>query len=82
MVQSYLLKDLLALSHVKGADIMFKLLRPLLEQNSQQEFAAFECKWGMGKAKVPVAFEKSYPDATWTKIDKTNYLDWTLGQAG
>lgn len=54
----------------------------LLELNSQQEMLGFECKWGMGKAKIPAAFEKAYPMAKWTKIDKSNYLEWTLSQEG
>lgn len=52
----------------------------LLELNSQQEMLAFECKWGTGKAKIPAAFDKAYAAAKWTKIDKSNYFEWTLPQ--
>lgn len=48
----------------------------LLEINSHQEIQAFECKWSEKKAKIPVAFEKAYPNAKWQEINKTNYLDW------
>ena len=40
------------------------------------QLAAFECKWQNRSAKVPAAFAKAYPDAPFTVIDKTNYLDW------
>lgn len=47
----------------------------LLELNNSQ-LQAFECKWKDTKAKVPLAFQKGYPDATFTLINKENYLDW------
>jgi len=48
----------------------------LLELNSQQQLQAIECKWQKGKAKIPIAFAKAYPDAGFEIIDKNNYLDW------
>ena len=36
---------------------------------------AFECKWKEGKAKVPAAFAKAYPDAVFTVVNKENYLE-------
>jgi len=39
--------------------------------------AGFEFKWSeKKKAKVPVAFAKSYPDATFEVINRSNYLDF------
>lgn len=38
--------------------------------------AAFECKWGEGRAKVPVAFKDAYPDARFQIINRDNYIDW------
>lgn len=37
---------------------------------------ALKCKWKNNKAKIPIAFEKAYPDATFTVIDQENYLQW------
>ena len=48
----------------------------LLELNSKQQLQAIECKWQKGKAKIPLAFAKAYPDAGFEIIDKSNYLDW------
>lgn len=47
----------------------------LLELNNGQ-LHAFECKWKGAKAKVPLGFQKAYPDAKFTLINKDNYLDW------
>lgn len=41
---------------------------------------AFECKWKQGNAKKPVAFGKAYPDASFTVIDRDNYLSWITNQ--
>jgi uncharacterized protein len=48
----------------------------LLELDSKQHLHAFECKWGAKKTKKPVAFDRAYPEADFTVIDQTNYLDW------
>lgn len=37
---------------------------------------AFECKWGVKKKKVPGAFHKAYPDASFTLINKENYSEY------
>lgn len=47
-----------------------------IEQNSRQELSGFECKWGSGKTKTPIAFAKAYPEAKWQQMNKMNYLDW------
>lgn len=42
-----------------------------------EELAGFEFKWSeTKKAKVPAAFAKAYPDATFEVINKNNYLDF------
>lgn len=42
-----------------------------------EKLAAFEFKWNEKKApKVPVAFAKAYPEASFEVINKTNYLDF------
>jgi uncharacterized protein len=48
----------------------------LLELNSKQRLHAFECKWGTRKAKKQAAFARAYPEADFTVIDQTNYLEW------
>ena len=38
---------------------------------------AFEFKWSKnGKAKVPIAWKKGYPDSTFEIVDRSNYLDF------
>ena len=40
---------------------------------------AYEFKWAMqGKAKIPQAWLKGYPDATFEIIDRSNYMDFIL----
>jgi predicted AAA+ superfamily ATPase len=40
---------------------------------------AMECKWKKSNAKIPAAFEKAYPEATFTVINQDNYLEWITG---
>lgn len=48
----------------------------LIEINNKQKMQAIECKWKENKAKIPTAFSKAYPKATFHLINKENYLDW------
>jgi predicted AAA+ superfamily ATPase len=49
-----------------------------LEERAE-ELAAFEFKWNeKKKAKIPAAFSKAYPNATFEVINKTNYLDFIM----
>ena len=41
----------------------------------------FEMKWGMGKAKAPVAWQTTYPDASWSFVNRSNYLPFMLPHA-
>ena len=42
---------------------------------------AFEFKWSKsGKAKVPIAWQKGYPDSTFEVVDRSNYLDFISEQ--
>jgi predicted AAA+ superfamily ATPase len=42
-----------------------------------EELAGFEFKWSeTKKVKIPVAFAKAYPEATFEVINKNNYLDF------
>ena len=42
-----------------------------------EELAGFEFKWSeTKKVKIPAAFAKSYPEATFEVINKSNYLDF------
>lgn len=50
----------------------------ILEFQNQQ-LKAFECKWKTQPVKKPVAFAKAYPEAEFSVIDQTNYLDWIGG---
>ncbi|MBU3713332.1 MAG: ATP-binding protein [Ferruginibacter sp.] len=37
---------------------------------------AYEMKWKQNKTKVPIAFSKSYPEASFNKINQDNYLNF------
>lgn len=37
---------------------------------------AFEIKWGKAKGKAPLGFTKNYPAASFTLVNKENYLEW------
>ena len=42
---------------------------------------AFEFKWSKsGKAKVPIAWQKGYPDSIFEVVDRSNYLDFISEQ--
>jgi len=40
------------------------------------QLSAYEYKWGKSVAKVPSQFKSAYPDATFTCINKENYMDF------
>lgn len=45
------------------------------------ELKAFEFKWSKNaKEKVPIAWKKGYPDASFEVIDRNNYLDFTMNK--
>jgi len=46
-----------------------------LIESHNGKLQAFECKWKNSHAKKPVAFEKAYPDATFTVANQENYLE-------
>ncbi|RVU90972.1 ATP-binding protein [Flavobacterium columnare] len=49
-----------------------------LEENAD-DLAGFEFKWNESKkAKIPTAFAKAYPDATFEVVNRKNYLDFIL----
>ena len=47
-----------------------------LIESSANEIQAFEFKWGDKIPKVPAAFATNYPNATYSVINHTNYLDF------
>jgi predicted AAA+ superfamily ATPase len=44
-----------------------------------QKIQAIECKWQNPKVKIPPAFAKAYPDASYNQLTKNNYLEWITG---
>jgi len=42
---------------------------------SQGSLLAYEFKWGENKSKISTAFAGAYPNASYTVINKENYLD-------
>lgn len=49
----------------------------LIEKKGDQ-INAFEFKYGTKKSKIPAFFAKNYQQATYTQIDKENYLDFVI----
>ncbi|MBP2283620.1 putative AAA+ superfamily ATPase [Flavobacterium sp. CG_23.5] len=48
-------------------------------EETGEELHGFEFKWNeKKKVKIPTAFAKAYPDATFEVINKSNYLDFIL----
>ena len=47
----------------------------LIEERNGKLFA-YELKWKSEKGKVPVAWEKAYPESSFKVINSTNYFDW------
>ncbi len=47
-----------------------------LETDNFNKISAFETKWKNGKAKVPLAFSKAYPEVPFNIITQENYLDF------
>lgn len=48
----------------------------LLEIDSQQRIRGFECKWKPTKVRVPLAFAKAYPEASFEVVSPENYLQF------
>jgi predicted AAA+ superfamily ATPase len=42
------------------------------------QIAAFEFKWGKANAKLPRAFLKAYPEANFSVVNPSNYLDFII----
>jgi predicted AAA+ superfamily ATPase len=47
----------------------------LIEVNSNQALAAYECKWKTDKIAVPKTFAGAYPNALFRGVTRGNYLD-------
>lgn len=50
-----------------------------LIEEADAQLAAFEMKWKQGKARLPVAFGKAYPNANFEIITNDNYLEFIGG---
>jgi predicted AAA+ superfamily ATPase len=46
-----------------------------LIESHNGKIQAFECKWKNRAVKKPMAFDKAYPEATFTVVSQENYLD-------
>ena len=47
----------------------------LVEGASDMSLEAFEIKWGDKHPKCPVAFANAYPNATFTVVNRDNYIN-------
>ena len=45
-------------------------------ETKNDEIAAYEYKYGNTSAKIPKAFERAYPDASYMVVNERNYLDY------
>jgi uncharacterized protein len=45
-------------------------------EHENGQLRAFEFKWSESKARLPVAFAKTYPEASFTVISQENYLEF------
>lgn len=50
-----------------------------LIEESDAKISAFEMKWKQGKSKIPAAFSKAYPEASFEIITSFNYLPFIGG---
>ena len=80
LMQSYLLKDILAFSGIRHSEKIVGLLRLIAYQvGSEVSYHAFECKFTLNKKiKIPPAFATAYPDALFDVIHRENYLDFIV----
>ena len=81
--EQYFLSERIKFNSYRGYDPQYYFWRTydqqeidLIEVNNKQEIAAFECKWKQEKIKIPVGFAKAYPDAIFTGITSSNYMDF------
>lgn len=45
-------------------------------ETKNDTISAYEFKYGLGSAKIPKAFERAYPDASYEVINESNYLEY------
>lgn len=50
-----------------------------LVESYNGKLQAFECKWKNASVRKPIAFNKAYPDASFTVLNQENYLDFITG---
>jgi len=78
--ENYLIGELIKRNYSLGLGQEFYFWRTYDGQEidliveSQNSLLAFEFKWGEKKSKVPSAFAGAYPNASYTVINKDNYL--------
>lgn len=49
-----------------------------LIEMQDQKMDAYECKWSEKSAKAPVAFQKSYPESTFSEINQQNFIQFLI----
>ncbi len=81
LVNSYLLKDILAFENIRNSDKILNLLRLIAFQIGGEERAGqlfgYEFKWKPKKqVAAPAAWQKAYPNAKFEVIHSENYTDW------
>jgi predicted AAA+ superfamily ATPase len=80
--ENYFISERIKQSHNSGLDKEFYFWRTynnqeidLIEEGSGT-ISAFEIKWGDKSPAVPSAFKDGYPDASFTVINRGNYLEY------
>ncbi|MEI6766669.1 MAG: ATP-binding protein [Bacteroidota bacterium] len=82
--ENYLLSERIKMNNNRGLNKAHYFWRTYdgqeidLIEVSGDEIHAFECNWGKGTSKIPIAFSKGYPDVPFQVINRDNYLDFIL----
>ncbi len=81
--EQYFLSERMKFNSYRGYDPQYYFWRTydqqeldLIEVNNRQELTAYECKWKEKNVRIPTAFGKAYPTATFNTITLSNYLDF------
>ena len=80
--ENYLISERIKWSNNSGAKCNYYFWRTyaqkeidLIEEHLDGSIGAYEFKWGDKHPKAPLAFTKSYPEASFTVVSRDNYLD-------
>ena len=82
--ENYIISERLKRAYNKRIDTQFYFWRTYdnqeidLIEETDGKLSAYEMKGGSKSAKIPLGFQKSYPDATFEIINRDNYTNYLL----